>query len=103
MASKARIKLSSVDLTLLDSMCDQIKDIAKKLKIKVSGPIPLPIKRMKIPVRTAPSGEGRESYETWEMRVHKRVLDIAANEKALRHIMRIPIPKDVHIEMQFID
>jgi len=76
---------------------------AIQIGIKDDPPIPLPIKRLKIPTRTAPDGEGRELYEIWEMRIHKRVLDIAAHEKALRYIMRIPIPKDVHIEMQFID
>jgi len=103
MTSKARIKLMSTDKKKLDDMCEQIRDIAKRLKVKVYGPIPLPVKRLKIPTRTAPDGEGRELYEIWEMRIHKRVLDVAAHEKALRYIMRIPIPKDVHIEMQFID
>ena len=101
--SKARIKLSSTEPKLLDDICEQIKDIASKLGINFSGPIPLPTKRLKVPVRRSPCGSGRETYETWQMRVHKRLIDIAVDDRALRLVMRIPIPKDVNVEMEIID
>jgi small subunit ribosomal protein S10 len=101
--SKARIKLSSIQPLLLDDICGQIKEIADKLGVTISGPIPLPTKRLKIPVRRSPCGEGRETYETWEMRVHKRLIDMGVNERVLRLIMRIPVPKDVNVEMEIID
>lgn len=97
---KTRIKLNSIDKAKLDAICSQIVDIAKKLKVKRLGPIPIPTKRLKISVRKSPCGNGRESYEDWEMRVHKRVIDLETNERALRLIMRIPIPKDVNIEIE---
>ncbi|HDN74427.1 MAG TPA: 30S ribosomal protein S10 [Archaeoglobus sp.] len=100
---KARIRLSGTDAKKLDEICSQIKDIAKKIGIDIRGPIPLPTKRLKVPVRTSPCGQGRELYETWEMRIHKRIIDLAVNERALRLIMRIPIPKDVHIEIEIIE
>lgn len=97
---KTRIKLNSIDINKLESICSQITDIAKKLKVKYAGPVALPTKRLKIPVRKSPCGSGRESYETWEMRIHKRVIDLETNERALRLIMRTPIPKDVNIEIE---
>ncbi|PIN99805.1 30S ribosomal protein S10 [archaeon CG10_big_fil_rev_8_21_14_0_10_43_11] len=100
---KAVIKLFSTDVRKLEGVCTEIKDIAKKAGVKLSGPIPLPTKRLKVPVRKSPCGEGRESYETWEMRIHKRLIDLDVNEKALRYVMRIPIPKDVNIEMEIIE
>ena len=100
--AKARIKLISTDKALLDDMCNQIKDIASKAKVKCAGPIPLPRKALKIPTRLTPDGEGRETYETWEMRIFKRLIDIEANEKALKYIMRIPIPKEVDIEIHML-
>jgi ribosomal protein S10 len=33
------------------------------------------------------------------MRIHKRLIDLEADERALRQLMRVPIPKDVHIEI----
>ena len=101
--SKARIKLSSTEPQLLDDICGQIKDIAGKLGINFSGPIPLPTNRLKVTVRRTPCGSGRETYDAWEMRVHKRLIDISVDDRALRLVMRIPIPKDVNVEMEIID
>ncbi len=96
---KARIRLSGLNPKDLDKICQQIKDIANKTGVAISGPIPLPTKRLVIPVRKAPDGEGSETYDHWEMRIHKRLIDIAADERALRQIMRIQVPKDVNIEI----
>ncbi len=96
---KARIKLSGLNPRDLDRICSQIKEIANKTGVAISGPIPLPTKRLVVPVRKAPDGEGSETYDHWEMRIHKRLIDIAADERALRQIMRIQVPKDVNIEI----
>ena len=96
---KARIRLSGLNPKDLDKICQQIKEIANKTGVAISGPIPLPTKRLVIPVRKAPDGEGSETYDHWEMRIHKRLIDIAADERALRQIMRIQVPKDVNIEI----
>ncbi len=100
---KAVIKLFSTDVNKLESVCDEIKGIAKKGGISMRGPIPLPTKHLKVPVRKCPCGAGREIYETWEMRIHKRLIDLSVNDRVLRFIMRIPIPKDVNIEMELIE
>ncbi len=96
---KARIRLSGLNPKDLDRICQQIKEIALKTGVEISGPIPLPTRRLVIPVRKAPDGEGSETYDHWELRVHKRLIDIAADERALRQIMRIQVPKDVNIEI----
>ena len=96
---KARIRLSGLNPRDLDRICQQIKEIANKTGVAMSGPVPLPTKRLVIPVRKAPDGEGSETYDHWEMRIHKRLIDIAADERALRQIMRIQVPKDVNIEI----
>lgn len=99
----ARIKLSSTNPKELDDICSQIREIAERIGVDMKGPIPLPTKRLKVPVRKAPSGAGRETYETWELRIHKRVIDLGVDERALRLIMRIPIPKEVNIEIEIKD
>ena len=98
--SSVRIKLSSTDISQLNNICSQIKDIAERMKVKMKGPIPLPRKEMRVPVRKTPCGSGKETYETWEMRISKRFIDLAVNEMALRLIMRIPMPKGVNVEME---
>ncbi|ADC66550.1 ribosomal protein S10 [Ferroglobus placidus DSM 10642] len=96
---KARIRLSGLNPKDLDRICRQIREIAEKMGVEISGPIPLPTKRLVVPVRKSPDGEGSETWDHWEMRIHKRLIDIAADERALRQIMRIQIPKDVNIEI----
>ncbi|MBE0515778.1 MAG: 30S ribosomal protein S10 [archaeon] len=99
MNQKARIKLSSTDHEKLDDICQQVKKIVETTGIRMSGPIPLPTKKLVVPCRKSPDGEGTATWDHWEMRIHKRLIDLEADERALRQLMRIPIPKDVHIEI----
>jgi small subunit ribosomal protein S10 len=107
--NKARIKLTGRDPMQLDQLCGEIKDIAEKLGVPVAGPIPLPTKKLKIPVMKTPCGDGMHrgggggNWETWEMRIHKRILDVGANDRVLRQITRIIIPHDVNIEIELTD
>jgi small subunit ribosomal protein S10 len=100
---KARIKLYGTEIDLLNSILGQFVDIAKNTGVKFSGPINLPTKKMKVSTRRSPDGEGSETWERWEMRIHKRLLDVAADERALHMIMRVPIPQDINIEIQVIE
>ena len=101
--TKARIKLYSPDLKKVDDICKQITDIAKKVGVDFNGPINLPTKKLKIPVRKAPDGEGSETWERYEMRIHKRLINLTADERALHLVMRVPIPQDVNIEIQVVE
>ncbi len=96
---KARISLSGRDPARVDSVCKQIRDISSKTGIEMAGPIPLPTKRLKVPVRKGPDGGGSSTIDHWEMRIHKRLIDIDADERALRQIMRIQVPDGVNIEI----
>ena len=97
---KARIKLTSTDYNRLEEICNQIIDVAKKTGVKHSGKIPLPTKKLIIPTRKAPCGGGTESYEKWQMRIHKRLIDIESDERTLRRILRVDVPENVHVEME---
>ena len=98
---RARIKLSSTDHQVLDEICRQIKEIAEKTGVDISGPIPLPTKVLRVVTRKSPDGEGSSTFDRWTMKIHKRLIDIDADERALRHIMKIKIPDNVQIEIQF--
>jgi small subunit ribosomal protein S10 len=97
---KARIKLSGIDHDKLEGVCVQVKEIASKTGVDMSGPIPLPTKRLRVPVRKSPSGDGTGTWDRWEMRVHKRLIDIPADERTMRQIMRVSVPDGVHIEIE---
>ncbi|MFH1586903.1 MAG: 30S ribosomal protein S10 [Candidatus Diapherotrites archaeon] len=97
---KARIRLSSPDYTELTEICSRIVDVAKRTGVKHSGIIPLPTKKMIVPTRKSPCGGGTESYEKWQMRIHKRLIDIESDERTLRRVMRVEIPENVHVEIE---
>ena len=103
----ARIKLAGRNVDELVEICNQIKEIAKKYGISVRGPIPLPTKKLKIQTLKTPCGDGtghgNATWDRWEMRVHKRVIDISADERTLRQIMRVTIPDGVSISIQLKD
>ena len=100
---KARIKLASTEIAKINDVCDYIKDIADKTGVVMRGPIPLPTKKLKITTRKSPDGEGKATWERYEMRVHKRLIDLGIDERALRLVMRVPIPEGLNIEIEMID
>ncbi|AOL16104.1 30S ribosomal protein S10 [Sulfolobus sp. A20] len=102
MPTKARIRLWSTNVDDLNFVVNQIKSIVEKTGIEMRGPIPLPVSKMAVPVMRLPHGEGKKKWEKWEMRVHKRLIDIAADERVMRQIMRVRVPEDVYIEIQLI-
>ena len=98
-----RIKLASTNIGELNGVCTSIHDIALKNGVVIRGPIPLPTKKLKITTRKSPCGNGKATFDRWEMRIHKRVIDMPSNEKVLHGVMRSPIPRDVSIEIAMVD
>lgn len=102
MVQKARINLASTDKERLEEVCTELKGIAEKTGVKMAGPIPLPTKHLVVPTRRSPCGEGTHSWDHFEMRIHKRLINIDANERAIRRIMRIKVPDNVYIEITLV-
>jgi small subunit ribosomal protein S10 len=84
----------------LEGVCDEIRDIAQKIGVKLVGPIPLPTKKLLVPTRKTPCGDGSKTWDKFEMRVHKRLIEIDARDRVMRSIMRIRVPNEVYIEME---
>jgi small subunit ribosomal protein S10 len=101
--SKARIKLVGDNIDRINEFIAEIKDVVEKLGVGITGPIPMPTKKLKITTRRSPDGEGKASFERYQMRIHKRLIDLEINERVLRKIMKIQIPKGVKIEIKLIE
>ena len=99
-SSRACISLHSLSYDIVDSVCEQIKTISDRTGVGMTGPIPLPTQKVKVPVRKSPDGEGSETWDRWEARLHKRLIYIDADERAMRQLMRIQIPDGVKISIQ---
>lgn len=104
---RARIKLSSTDPKKIEGVCTELKGISDRFGITMKGPIPMPTKKLKITTLKTPCGDGtghgNATFDRWEMRIHKRIIDIAADERTLRQIMRVTVPEGVNISIQLKD
>ena len=100
----ARIKLAGRKIEEITDICEQIKEIAKKYGVSVRGPVPLPTKKLTVRTMKTPCGDGtghgNATWDRWEMRIHRRIIDIGSNERALRQIVRIAIPEGVKIDIE---
>ena len=98
-SEKIRIRLKSFDYRILDQSALRIVDTARRTGARVAGPVPLPTEINKYCVIRSPHID-KESMEHFEMRTHKRLIDILEpNQRTIDALMRIELPGGVHIEI----
>ncbi len=97
--SKLRIRIMSENPKDINNVVRQLRELAKVLGMKFKGPVPLPRKRLEIPLRRSPCGDGTETYEHWEKRISKRLVDINGEEKFIKQILRIKVPTSVFVKI----
>lgn len=97
---RIRVRLKSYDYRVLDQTAEEILDTALRTGAKVVGPVPLPIKLEKFTVIRGPHIDKR-SQETFEMRTHKRIIDILEpTPKTLESLSNLEIPAGISIEIK---
>jgi small subunit ribosomal protein S10 len=99
---KARIRLSSTDINALTKVINEVKSVVSKTGVKMYGPIPLPTKRLSITTQKSPCGEGTTTWERYQMRIHKRLIDINADDRSMTLIMKIMFPEQVLVELELL-
>ena len=99
MANIATIKLVSTNVKSIETIAQQVKTITTALGVKYKGPVPLPTKKISYTTRKTPCSNGSHTFEKWQMRFHKRLIEIEGSEQVLRQVMRIPVPDNVQIEI----
>jgi small subunit ribosomal protein S10 len=100
MNQKIRIHLRGYDHRVLDASTREIVDTVKKTGASVSGPIPLPTKRVVITVNRSPHVD-KKSREQFEMRTHKRLLEILeASSKTVDALQKLDLPAGVDVEIK---
>ncbi|MHB8362650.1 MAG: 30S ribosomal protein S10 [Patescibacteria group bacterium] len=98
--NKIRVKLKGFDVQILDKSAQKIIDAAVSSGAKASGPIPLPTKIKKYTVNTSPHVDKR-SMESFEMRIHKRLIDILQpTGKTIDILTHLQLPVGVGIEIK---
>ena len=98
--SKLRIKLRAYDHKVIDNSARQIVETVERYGVEVYGPIPLPTEIHKYTVNRS-SFIHKDSREQFEMRVHKRLIDILnPNPKIVDALTSLTLPAGVEIEIK---
>lgn len=99
---KLRIRVKAYDSKILDRSVKQILDTALRHDADVRGPVPMPtqIKKYTVNRSTFVHKDAREQYE---MRIHKRLLDIMnPNAKLVDALTNLSLPSGVNVEVKMI-
>ena len=97
---KIRIKLKAYEHNLIDQSAERIVETAKRTGARVTGPIPLPTEKEIVTILRAPH-KYKDSREQFEMRTHKRLIDILnPNPRTVDAMMKLDLPAGVEIEIK---
>ena len=97
-SQKIRIKLMSYDSEMLDTATSRIVETMKKSGAKISGPIPLPTEREIVTILRSPH-KYKDSREQFEIRTHKRLIDIYSSNAKILDSIHLPAGVDVKIKL----
>jgi len=97
--TKVRITLNGEDPKALENVISQVKELTTALQMKFHGPVRMPKRKLEIACRRTPCGDGSDTYEIWEKRVSKRIVDIEGDEKYIKQILRIKVPTNVFVKI----
>ena len=99
-SQKIRIRLKAYDHRLLDQSTKEIVETAKRTGAKVAGPVPLPTAINKYCVLRSPHVD-KKSREQFEMRTHKRLLDILdPTQQTIDALMKLDLAAGVDVEIK---
>ena len=99
---RLRIRVRAYENKILDASVKQIIDTALRYDAKIVGPIPLPTEIKKYTVNRA-SFVYKNSREQFEIRIHKRVIDILnPNQKIIEALTNLSLPSGVDIDVKMM-
>lgn len=97
---RTRITLTSTKVEALEKTCSDLKNKAATSKrLTVKGPVRLPTKILRLQTRKSPCGEGTNTFDRWQMRIHKRLIDFRTSTDVVRQITNIQIEPGVDVEV----
>merc|ERR1712224_228558 len=96
---KIRIYLTSRNVKALEKVCADLIKGAKDKRLLCKGPVRMPTKKLRLVTRKAPCGEGTNTWDRFEMRIHKRVIDLHSPSDTVKQITSINIEPGVVVEV----
>lgn len=97
---KIRVKIKGYDPKLVDQSAAKLVQTVTKTGCKVSGPVPLPTEKQVVTILRSVH-INKDSREQFEMRTHKRLIDILKpSKKTVDSLMNLELPAGVEIEIK---
>ncbi|KAI9340387.1 40S ribosomal protein S20 [Zopfochytrium polystomum] len=96
---RIRITLTSRNVANLEKVCNDLITRAKDKQLKVKGPVRLPTKVLRITTRKTPCGEGSKTWDRYELKIHKRLIDLHSPSEIVKQITSISIEPGVEVEV----
>merc|ERR1712059_31834 len=100
---RIRITLTSRNVKSLEKVCGALIRGAKEKELKVKGPVRMPTKILRITTRKTPCGEGSKTWDRYQMRIHKRLIDLHSSSEIVKQITSISIEPGVTVEVTIAD
>merc|ERR1712020_118275 len=100
---RIRITLTSKNVKSLEKVCADLIKGAKDKELKVKGPVRMPTKTLRITTRKTPCGEGSKTWDRFQMRIRKRVIDLHSPSEIVKQITSISIEPGVEVEVTIAD
>merc|ERR1712227_844437 len=100
---RIRITLTSCNVKSLEKVCTDLIKGAKDKELRVKGPVRMPTKTLRITTRKTPCGEGSKTWDRFQMRIHKRVIDLHSPSEIVKQITSISIETGVEVEVTIAD
>lgn len=96
--------MTSRKVSSLEKLCSDLKARAIAVndpQVKVRGPVRMPTKVLRLMVRKSPCGEGTNTFDRWQMRIHKRIIDITAPADLMKKLTNITIEPGIDIGVDY--
>ena len=100
---RIRITLTSQNVASLEKVCALLINSAKERELSVKGPIRMPTKTLRITTRKTPCGEGSKTWDRYQMRIHKRLINMHSPSEVLHQVTSISIEPGVDVEVTIAD
>ena len=100
---KIRITLTSRNVPSLEKVCNDLIKGARDKNLRVRGPVRLPTRTLRITCRKTPCGEGSKTWDRYQMRIHKRLIDLHSPSEIVKQITSISIEPGVEVEVTIAD
>merc|ERR1712167_321261 len=96
---RIRITLKGREVKPLEWACTKIIERAKNRSYETKGPLRIPTKILRVTTRKSPCGEGTNTWDRYEMRIHKRVIDIHCPSSVVKDITTFKIDSSIDVAL----